>query len=116
MVIAAKDNAELGRLMRHELKPRLDQFDYVYSFGTTVSKAMKTFVKNRVPHVFNIVTAPVKSGLVKSMDKPDVNVSGATNAVAIESQLKAALKIFPVKRLGILFNPREQTPGSIGTG
>ena len=32
----------------------------------------------------------------------------ATNAVTVESQLKAALKIFPVKRPGLLFNPREQ--------
>ena len=105
---AGQDKKELGRLLREELLANLEQFDYVYTFGTTVSKATKFVLHNRVPHVFNIVSAPVGAGLVPSLDKPGGNISGTTNAVPVAAQLEAALQLFPFQRIGILFNSREK--------
>ena len=105
---AGQNKEELGRLIREALLANLEHFDYVYSFGTTVSKATKLVLRNRVPHVFNIVSAPVEAGLVPSLDKPGGNISGATNAVPVEVQLEAALQLFPFQRLGLLFNSREK--------
>src|SRR5262249_61206608 len=56
---ANQDRAELGRLLRDELKPRLETFDYVYAYGTTVALAAKTIVQDKVPLLFNIVVDPV---------------------------------------------------------
>ena len=105
---AGQDRKELGRLIRQELLTNLDNFDYVYSFGTTVSMATKLALNNRVPQLFNIVTAPVESGLVQSLDNPGANINGATHKIPLENQIKAALNVFPFQRLGFLFNPREK--------
>src|SRR3970040_936837 len=42
---AKQERNELGRLLREELKPKLKQFDYIYTFGTTVSQATRTIVR-----------------------------------------------------------------------
>jgi ABC-type uncharacterized transport system substrate-binding protein len=34
---AGQDRTELGRLLREELNPKLNNFDYIYVFGTTVA-------------------------------------------------------------------------------
>ena len=105
---AAQDKHELGRLLRQELEPNLQNFDYVYTFGTTVSKATKEIVNNRVPQIFTIVADPVGAGVVQSLEATGGNISGATNAVPHVRQIEAALKIMSFKRLGLLFNPREK--------
>ena len=105
---ARQDRTELGRLLREDLKPKLETFDYVYAFGTTVTLATKSIVQDKVPLIFNIVADPVGAGVVKSMDVSGENVAGVTNEIALALQLSTALKIVPVKRLGLFFNPREK--------
>jgi putative ABC transport system substrate-binding protein len=105
---AGQDRKELGRLLRIELEPRIDDFDYVYTFGTTASLATKAIVNNRVPHIFNIVADPLGAGLVPSMESSGGNFSGVSNGIPVPLQIETALKVMPIKRLGILFNPREQ--------
>ncbi len=61
---ASQDKTRLGHLLREDLKPKLKDFDYIYTFGTTVSKSTRFIVQDQVPHIFNIVAAPVKAGIV----------------------------------------------------
>jgi ABC-type uncharacterized transport system substrate-binding protein len=105
---AGRDRAELGRPLREDLESKLETFDYVYAYGTTVALATKTIVQDKVPVVFNIVADPVGAGLVKSMDASGGNIAGVTNGVPLTLQLETALKVAPIRRLGILFNPREK--------
>ena len=105
---AGQDRAELGRLLREDLKSKLETFDYVYVFGTTAALATKTIVQDKVPVIFNIVTDPLGAGLVKSMDGSGGNIAGTTNGIPVTLQLETALKVAPIRRLGILFNPREK--------
>jgi putative ABC transport system substrate-binding protein len=105
---AGQDRGELGRLLRQELEPVLPQFDYVYTFGTTVSIATRDIVHGRVPQLFGVVTDPLGAGLVQSLEAPAGNINGSTNAVPLSRLLEVASKIMPVKRLGLLFNPREK--------
>lgn len=105
---AGQDRTELGRLLREELKPKLDNFDYIYVFGTTVASATKSIVQDKVPQIFNIVADPVGAGIVQSSESPGGNVAGATNEIPLPLQIQTALKIIPFKRLGLLFNPREK--------
>ena len=78
---ANQDRNELGRLLREDLRPKLESFDYVYTYGTTVTLAAKTIVQDKVPVVFNIVADPVGAGLVKSVDASGGNIAGVTNEV-----------------------------------
>jgi len=105
---ANQDRAELGRLLREDLKPKLETFDYVYVFGTTATLATKTIVQDKVPVIFNIVADPVGAGIVKSVEVSGGNIAGVTNEIPLALQLSTALKIVPVKRLGVFFNPREK--------
>jgi len=105
---AGQDRAELGRLLRETLKPRLETFDYVYAYGTTVTLGAKGVVQDKVPVIFNIVNDPVGAGIVESLERSGGNIAGVSNEVPLLLQLKTALALFPVKRLGLLFNPREK--------
>jgi ABC-type uncharacterized transport system substrate-binding protein len=105
---ANQDRAELGRMLREDLKPNLDRFDYVYVFGTTATLATKAIVQDKVPMIFNIVADPVGAGIVKSAEASGGNIAGVTNDIPLAQQLSTALKIVPVKRLGVFFNPREK--------
>ena len=106
-------NADQNRSTRRSrlektIMPRLDSFDYVYSFGTTASKMTKALIRDRVPQLFNIVTDPVKAGIVRSMSEPGGNVGGASQVVPLSAQIQAAMKLFRIRKLGLLFNPREK--------
>jgi ABC-type uncharacterized transport system substrate-binding protein len=103
-----QDRKKMGRVLRTQLKPTLHQYDYIYTFGTTVTKAAKYFIKNKVPQIFNIIVAPVRAGIVKTMESSGGNISGVTNRVPFYLQIEAALKVMKIKKLGLFFNPREK--------
>jgi len=105
---ARQDRKELRRILNNEIAPKINDLDYIYTFGTTVSNMTKIFIHDRVPQLFNIVFAPVEAGIVRSMEKPGGNISGATNVVPTSVRIEAALKIIQFRRLGLLFNPREE--------
>ena len=105
---ANQDRGELGRLLREDLKSKLETFDYVYTYGTTVSLAAKTIIQNKVPQIFEVVADPVGAGIVKSLEGSGANIAGVTNGIPVPLQLETALKVMPIRRLGILFNPREK--------
>ena len=105
---ANQDRGELGRLLREDLLPRVDTFHYVYAYGTTVMLAAKSVVPPKVPLLFNIVADPVGAGIVPSLERSGANVAGASNAVPMALQLKTATAVFPIRRLGLFFNPREK--------
>jgi len=71
---AEQDHKKLGVLL-HELIPKLESFDYIYTFGTTVSSTPRVSVNNRVPQMLHVVSDPVDAGIVQSMR---VGASGST--------------------------------------
>ncbi len=102
-----QDVRRLGSLL-HVINNDIDQFDYIYTFGTTVSRRVKVVIGGRIPQIFNIVTDPVAAGIVGDMDSPGVNISGGSDAIRIADQLDPALRLFKVGKLGFFFNPREK--------
>jgi ABC-type uncharacterized transport system substrate-binding protein len=108
VVDAQQDRTKLRAGLEEKILPRLDKFDYIYSFGTTATQMTKDLVRGKVPHLFNIINAPVEAGLVRSMEEPGGNISGASNAVPLATQIQTASRLFPIKKLGLLFNPREK--------
>jgi ABC-type uncharacterized transport system substrate-binding protein len=104
---AGQDRKKLGRLLS-QLKPRYHEFDYIYTFGTTVSRTTRLILKDQVPQIFNVVTDPVGAGIVQSMKSSGGNVSGMSDAIPISVQIKRALEVIKFDKLGLFFNPREK--------
>jgi len=107
IINAGQDIKKLGRLLSH-LKPKFDEFDYIYTFGTTVSRRTRVIVNDRVPQIFNAVTDPVEAGIVQSTESSGGNISGMSDAIPISVQIKSALEVIKFNKLGIFFNPREK--------
>jgi len=81
--------------------------DIIYVFGTTATKAVLLRVKD-TPVVFNIVNRPVGSGIIASWESSKNNATGASNKVSTINQLKTLKKVIKYKKLGIIYNPKEQ--------
>lgn len=105
---ADQQRPDLARKLRHEFVPRIKQFDYVYSFGTTASQVAKGIVNDRIPHIFNIVTDPKASGIVDNLEFTGGNVCGVSHRVPLELQIKLAFQIKKFKKIGFFYNPREK--------
>ena len=107
IINAGQDIKELGVVLS-KLKPKFDEFDYIYTFGTTVSRRTRVIVNDRVPQIFNVVTDPVGAGIVQGMESSGGNISGMSDAIPISVQIKSALEVIEFNKLGIFFNPREK--------
>ncbi len=103
-----QDKTELGRILRQKIIPKLEEFDYIYTFGTTVSKATKTLIQNKIPQIYNFVSSPVKAGIIQGRESSGGNISGVTIRVPLDIQIQAALKIMKFKKIGFFFNSREK--------
>lgn len=80
--------------------------DIIIAITTPVSQAAVKVAK--CPVVFGAVTDPVGAGLVKALDQGEPMVTGTSDAVPYDEQLRLIKRITPsVKRLGVLFNPGE---------
>jgi putative ABC transport system substrate-binding protein len=105
---AEQDQQRLGQVLRHDIVPQLQTFDYIYTFGTTVSQIAKAVIQNKVPQIFNVVTDPVGAGIIRDLQASGENISGTTSDIPLAMQVDAASKILPLRRLGFLYNPREK--------
>ena len=83
------------------------QTDIIYVFGTTATKTVLARVK-QTPVIFNIVSRPVGSGIISSWESSGNNATGASNKVAVINQLRTLKQVVDFRRLGIIFNPKEQ--------
>ena len=88
-------------------KVKFENFDYIYTFGTSASQMTKHLLNNKVPQIFNIVSSPQETNIVKYMNATGGNISGVSNKVSLEVQIQTALQIIKFKRLALFFNPRE---------
>ncbi|MGH1350571.1 MAG: ABC transporter substrate-binding protein [Methyloligellaceae bacterium] len=82
--------------------------DLVYTFGTTATRLVKGYVKEKKPLVFNMVSTPVGSKVAGSIEKPGNNLTGAKLLVNIDTQLEVLSKIKQLKAIGIWIDPREK--------
>ena len=80
--------------------------DLVYVFGTTATRQVMSRIKD-IPIVFNVVTRPVKAGIIDSWEHSGNNTTGVSSMVPLNSQLKALKKVVDYKVLAVLYNPME---------
>lgn len=88
-----------------------DKVDLIFAIGTPSAQASYNSTKD-IPIVISAVTAPVNAKLVKSMDKPETNVTGTCDLAPIKNQLEVVKKLNPsAKKVGFIYNAGE--PNSV---
>ena len=71
-----------------------DNTDVIVAITTPCAQAAATY-SDKIPVVFSAVTDPVAAGVVKSIDKPDGNITGTSDKLAISKILDFAQKLKP---------------------
>ncbi len=103
---AGQDRNHLSQQLR-AIAPKLDQFDYLYSFGTTASRMSQTINQGRIPQIFSMVSDPQGAGLAPNPSLPAKRLTGSTDAISAALRVKLAQQLFPIRRIAILLNARE---------
>ena len=81
--------------------------DLILAIATPAAQAAYNSTK-KIPILVTAVTDPVKSGLIKSMNKPETNVTGTSDALPMDKQFQLIKKLSPnCKKVGILYNTSE---------
>lgn len=86
--------------------------DLIYTFGTTATQIVQNFDLGGVPHVFNIVSDPVGTGIAASLSAPSNGTTGAQLLLSSDAILHLLEQIFSFKKMAILFDPREDNAGA----
>ncbi|WP_084284759.1 ABC transporter substrate-binding protein [Clostridium lundense] len=81
--------------------------DLIFAIGTPAAQGAFNATKE-IPIMISSVTDPVKAGLVKSIEKPETNVSGTSDYLPVEKQLDLIKKLVPkAKKIGFIYNTSE---------
>ena len=93
---AEQNRTKLGHILREELQPRLKEFDYIYTWGTTVTKAAKQIVDNQVPQIFAMVFDPIRAGDAgRDRTPPRFGIVAVATAAAPRQPSPAFLRVRP---------------------
>ncbi|MDW8800296.1 ABC transporter substrate-binding protein [Clostridium sp. A1-XYC3] len=84
-----------------------DKKDLIFAIGTPAAQGAFNTTK-KIPIMISSVTDPVKAELVKSVEKPETNVSGTSDYLPVEKQLDLIKKLVPkAKKIGFIYNTSE---------
>ena len=108
-------NSDRSTLQAHIDALEKLQPDLIYSFGTTITLELLGTTrqptpfrqKKAIPAVFSIVSDPVGSKIVTSLEPAERDFTGVSHIVPHDVQLTAISKLEDIKTLGIIFNPLE---------
>ena len=88
-------------------KFKSDKVDLVHAIATPTAQAAVKAIKN-IPVVYSSVTDPVAAGLVKTMGPSGTNVTGISDLLPIERQLRLYAEMAPkAKRWATIYNSGE---------
>jgi putative ABC transport system substrate-binding protein len=110
-ISAVETNDELRPIAKGYIDKR---FDVIIAIGATAPLIARELTRE-IPIVFVGSSNPVGSGLVKSVARPEANVTGVAAATDVEMQGKR-LEIFKeavptLRRVAVLYNARGKNPG-----
>ncbi len=87
--------------------------DVIVAMGTTAPRIARELTRD-IPIVFIGASDPIASGLVKSVARPEANVTGVASATDVELQGKR-FELFKeavptLRRVAVLYNARSENP------
>jgi len=84
-----------------------DDVDLIISITTPATQVVAANTTD-IPIVFGAVTDPLAAKLVKSLEKPDTNVTGVSDMNPFDAQFEMMQKVVPnAKKIGIIYNTSE---------
>lgn len=84
-----------------------DKSSLILAIATPSAMTMANETKD-IPILITAVTDPVSAKLVKSMEKPETNVTGTTDMNPVKDQLQLIKDLVPTaKKIGVIFNSSE---------
>ncbi len=84
-----------------------DKPDAIVAIATPSAQAVVAATKT-IPVVYSAVTDPVAAQLVPSLEPSGTNVTGVSDALALEKQVELIRSVVPdAKRVGMVYNPGE---------
>lgn len=90
-----------------------DGVDLIIAIATPAAQAALAATSD-IPIIFSAVTDPVSAGLVGSLDAPDLNCTGTSDAIATEQIFALADELTPgIKTYGFLYNQGESNSVSV---
>jgi putative tryptophan/tyrosine transport system substrate-binding protein len=110
--VSAKENYDAYRPLIKSYKEK--NVDVLVTIGGTATIVVKD-IAPEMPAVFSFGSDPVQAGLIKSIARPDSNLTGVTTRIGPEFQGKR-LEIFKeavptLRRATVLYNARGENPG-----
>ena len=99
-------NADMNIANSIASKYKSDKTDILVGIGTPMAIALANVFKTN-PIVFAAITDPVAAGLVPSNTEGGANVTGVSDAVDMELQIKNFRKIKEFKNLGFIYTTSE---------
>jgi len=110
-LIVSYENAQGDMATLNSIAQNLvsDKNDLILAIATPSAQAVANASKGtEIPVLFTAVTDPVAAGLVKSMEKPETNLTGTTDMAPVDEQIKLIQEINPsVKNVGVIYNSGE---------
>ena len=93
------------------LNPMAEQIvnsnDMILSLGTATTQALAN-VEQEKPILFTAVTDPVSAGLIESQEAPGGNITGTSDYMPIDQQIKLLLSLDPeAQSVGVIYNSSE---------
>ncbi|GAB2904657.1 ABC transporter substrate-binding protein [Paralcaligenes sp. KSB-10] len=84
-----------------------DKPDVIVAIATPSAQAVVAATKT-IPVVYSAITDPVAAQLVKTLGPSGTNVTGVSDALALQKQIDLIKKVVPnAKRVGMVYNPGE---------
>jgi putative ABC transport system substrate-binding protein len=89
------------------------KYDLIMAIATPSAMSAYSAAKDTtIPVVFTAVSDPVSAGIVKAIEKPGTNVTGSSDVLPLEQQVKMIRAFLPeAKKIGILYTTSE--PNSV---
>ncbi|MCG2711806.1 MAG: ABC transporter substrate-binding protein [Candidatus Omnitrophica bacterium] len=79
--------------------------DLLLTLGSEAAKFISAEIKD-IPGVFSMVLFPVENKIVKNMESPGNNFSGASMNIPVEIQFRMIKKVIPgAKNIGVMYDP-----------
>jgi len=89
------------------------KYDMIVGIATPAAMSAYSAAKdNDIPVIFTAVSDPVAAGIVKSLERPEYNVTGTSDVLPLEAQLKMIRAFLPeARKIGVVYTTSE--PNSV---
>ena len=90
-----------------------EEMDLIVAIATPSAQAAAAATQD-IPILFSAVSDPVDAGLLKDNDKPDMNITGTSDVIDVESIFELSKLLTPdVKKFGFIYNSGESNSQSV---